>query len=98
MTPRWPATTHLKIHEHCGGMVRWVEAYDRPGVGFTGECLECGREGIVVESIIPIRCDSDETAVDLYNEVPIETLRDLEWDDDDEWNHNQKRLQQKVRE
>lgn len=90
--PKWESNSYAKIHETCGGLVRWVEAYDNPHVGYTGECLECGQERVVTEDIIPIRVDSGETVIDVVNEADIETLRELEWDETLEWYDNQKQL------
>lgn len=88
--PKWTECT--KIHENCGGIVRWVEAIDQPGVGWTGECLACGEEHIVVEEMLPIRGLDTETAF----EASREDLRELEWDENDTWRHNQKRLAKEV--
>lgn len=85
-------TDHTKIHEGCGGIVRWVEAIDRPGVGWTGECRHCDTEGITVEQMLPIRGLDIETAF----ETPRERLAELRWDEDDTWNHNQKRLAKAI--
>lgn len=80
MNTRWPKTTHLKIHQHCGGMVRWVEAYDDPHVGFTGQCLECGEEGIVVEDILPFELPDGMTCCEAYNQADLEDLRSFLWE------------------
>lgn len=96
MSNRWQSNEFAKIHEDCGGLVRWVEAYDDPFTGYNGECLECGEDRIVVEDIIPIRCDPDEIGMEMINDVEIETLRELEWDEDDEWSHNQERLRRAI--
>lgn len=90
--PKW--TDCVKIHEGCGGIVRWVEAIDRPGVRWTGECCHCGEEHIVIEQMLPIRGLDIETAF----ETDRQTLADLRWDEDDTWDHNQKRLATEVRE
>lgn len=96
MSPRWQHTSHAKIHEGCGGLVRWVEAVDQPGVGFTGECLECAREHIPVEDIIPIRSDTGQSGMELVSDVDQDTLADLEWDEDAEFTDNQTRLREAI--
>lgn len=88
--PKWTDCT--KIHEDCGGIVRWVEAVHKPGVGWTGECLYCEEQGIVVEDMLPIRGLDVEDAA----EVDLQTRRELEWDESDTWRHNQKRLAEEV--
>lgn len=90
--PKW--TDCVKIHENCGGIVRWVEAIDQPGVGWTGDCTHCTADAIPVERIIPIRGLEHRDALQLS----VDELRELEWDDDDTWNHNQKRLGSEVEE
>jgi len=88
--PKW--TDLAKIHEGCGGVVRWVEAIDRPGVGFAGECRYCGREHIVEEEIVPVR------TLD-----PVDALRRdrgqlalLEWDHEQSWDENQTRFAEEL--
>lgn len=88
--PEWE--DHAKLHDGCGGIVRWVEAIQTPGVGYYGECLFCGEEHIVVEDILPVRALTPQEASD----IPVTDRRELEWDDDDTWRHNQKRLGQEV--
>lgn len=88
----WESNTHLKIHEGCGGLVRWVEAYDDPHTGFTGECLECGEQRIVVERIIPIEVPPGEIGIELFNRSDIGDLRALTWDQSDDYRENQRRL------
>lgn len=94
--PKWESNAYAKIHEGCGGLVRWAEAHDNPHVGYTGQCLHCETEGIPVEQIIPIRVDPDETGLDLHNRVEKEVLAGLTWDESAEWNENQKRLRDIV--
>lgn len=96
MSQQWPHTTHAKIHEGCGGYVRWVEAFDQPGVGYTGECLWCGHSRIVVEDIIPIKARPDQTGYQLVKDVDPDTLAELEWDDDADFEENQKRLREVI--
>lgn len=85
-------TDCVKIHEGCGGIVRWVEAINTPGVGWHGECLHCGAECLPIESLLPVRGLDMETA----RNASTRELRGLEWDDDDTWRHNQKRLAKEV--
>ena len=94
--PKWESNEFAKIHESCGGLVRWVEAYDDPHVGYTGQCIECGKEGIVVEDILPILCPPGKIATDVYNETPMETLRELRWDEDIDWEANQERFKEAI--
>ncbi|TKX54679.1 hypothetical protein EXE43_20525 [Halorubrum sp. SS5] len=88
--PKW--TDCVKIHENCGGIVRWIEAIDRPGVGWTGKCTHCGERNIVVERMIPVRGLDHSEAFQLSTDQ----LRQLEWDESDTWRHNQKRLGKEV--
>lgn len=71
-----------KIHAECGGLVRWVEAYNRPGVGWVGECLDCGTTNIVEEHIVfvtdPAVPDEIGDAADLVDE-PKDVLAELEY-------------------
>lgn len=94
--PMWESNAYAKIHEGCGGLVRWVEAYDDPHTGYTGQCLECGREGIVIEDIIAIPCDAGEIATDVVNDVDIETLRSLRWDEGAGVDANHERLKEEI--
>lgn len=88
--PKWTDCT--KIHEDCGGVIRWVEAVKTPGVGWTGECLQCGEENIDIEDMLPVRGLEVEDAF----AAPVEDLRELRWDEQDTWRHNQKRLAKEV--
>ena len=85
----------MKIHEGCGGLVRWVEAVKRPGVGYTGHCLHCDTEGIVVERIIPVKRAKVEAGVFLDN-YDFKALRKLEWKDEDSFEENQERLKNEI--
>ncbi|AGN33801.1 hypothetical protein HALG_00013 [Halorubrum virus CGphi46] len=85
-------TDYAKIHEGCGGVVRWVEAVDVPGVGWQGECLHCGDTRLPLEAIMPIRGLDVDDALD----APRDALAELQWDDGDTWRHNQKRLGTEV--
>lgn len=88
--PKWEDCA--KIHEGCGGLVRWVEAIRTPGVGYKGECTACGVEELVVEEIIPIE---DYRPRDLYS-VPPSELASLEWNEAVDWEANQDRLSSEV--
>jgi len=79
----------VKIHEGCGGVCRWVEAVDRPHVGYTGECLHCGRRNLPVEEMIPLE---DFSGRQLLRVAPTDALAGLEWDEYDDWESNQARL------
>lgn len=85
-------TDYAKIHEGCGGVIRWVEAIDQPGVGWTGECRHCGDERITIEEMLPIPGLDVETAF----KADREWLAELRWNDEDTWRKNQKRLNQQV--
>lgn len=96
MTGPWPPGT-VKIHQNCGGLVRWVEAVCTPGVGHYGHCLECDHEEIVVEQIIPVLpADPEVQPTDVVNEDEEGTLAQLAWDDDADWEENQERLRSEV--
>lgn len=97
MTVMWPKTSYVKIHEGCGGVVAWKEAIGTPGVGFTGECDTCTAERIPKEQIIPIEVRNDEEYRREIMEIPASERRDLEWDEDDEFRHNQKQLARSIR-
>lgn len=82
----------VKIHENCGGVIRWVEALDMPGVGYTGDCIHCPAEHIVVERMIPVeRFDVNEVCG-----MPKEVLEGLEWDHDEDFETNQERLESEL--
>lgn len=98
MSVQWPHTTHAKIHENCGGFVRWVEAHAQPGVGFVGDCLACSQTRAVVERIIPIEALPDQTGAQLVADVDREVLADLRWDDDASFDENQERIHERLRE
>lgn len=96
MTNRWPPGT-VKIHENCGGLVRWVEAIKTPGVGYHGECLRCHDDRIVVEDILPLLVEQDDVyPTDIRDQNDHDTLAALQWDDDADWDENQERFQQEV--
>lgn len=83
----------VKIHAGCGGVCRWVEAVERPHVGYTGECLFCDTTNIAVEQMIPLE---DFTERQLLRVSPTDTLAGLEWDEHDDWESNQARLREIV--
>ena len=62
--PEWEDCA--KIHEGCGGIVRWVEAVHWKGVGYYGECLHCGEDHLTVEEIIPL----ENTSIEQATEIP----------------------------
>lgn len=90
MPSRWKFC--VKIHENCGGVCRWVEAVERRGVGWTGECIVCGEENIPCEQMIPLRAFDHEEIL----QVDPGDLRDLEWDKGTDWDANQDRLTSEV--
>jgi hypothetical protein len=97
MSVHWPHHRVLKIHDGCGGLVRWVEAIDTPGVGFTGECVSCYDTDLPKERIVPVEAPAgtDERASVLAMCEP-ERRQYLRWDDDEDWETNQARLRAKV--
>lgn len=95
MSDRWSGCT--KIHENCGGLVKWVEAVHTPGVGYFGKCEKCGRDGLVVERIIPIEKGQDELG-ELLGYGEYDKIAELSWEEDDSWDENQERLEQELRE
>lgn len=98
MSRRWEEPAYIKIHEGCGGRVRWVEAIDTPGVGYTGECDACGRGRIVVEDIIPVQVRGEWSRGSEYDvreavlDASTEALAGLEWDEKSDFETNQSRL------
>ncbi len=85
MSQQWDG--HVKIHEGCGGVCRWVEAVLRPGVGYHGECLACGADELPVEQMIPM---PKEMSVTEATATP--DLESAEWDDDADFDENMHRL------
>lgn len=85
-------TDCAKIHEGCGGRVRWIEAIDTLGVGFHGECLYCDADRLPQEDIIPVDCFTPES----ITRVPRDTLAELEWCDNNYWDTNQDRLEEEL--
>lgn len=71
-----------KIHAGCGGLVRYVEAWDQPGVGWTGECVHCGSTRIDEERIVfvtdPAVPDDIGDVTDLIDH-PESDLAELEY-------------------
>lgn len=88
--PKWEDCT--KIHLNCGGLCRWVEAVQRPAVGYHGECLHCNTNRLPVEQMIPLR----DTQPQDFDEISKEILAELEWDHSSNWENNQERLTEKV--
>lgn len=97
MSERWQGC--LKIHEGCGGHVRWVEAVRRPGVGYHGDCLGCNETELPVEQIIPIELPDDVRQArehEYWDEFDLDTWRRLVWNDDRDWERNQYRIQRAL--
>lgn len=95
----WESPVFVKLHEGCGGRVRWVKAVDTMGVGYTGECIHCGAEDIPQEGIVPIRVRGEVPGFggefDIRDDVldlDRKTRRDLRWEDDASHDENQRRL------
>jgi len=91
--PRWDNC--IKIHEGCGGLCKWSEAIETPGVGYFGKCMACQSRRIVVEEMIPVEKSKVEAGIFLDNDEP-EILADLEWDEDSTWEENQERLSEEI--
>lgn len=85
MSQMWDG--HVKVHEGCGGVCRWVEAVLTPGVGYQGECLFCGAEELVVEEMIPM-----PTELSVAEARSMGELENAEWYDDDDFDTNMTRL------
>lgn len=89
----------IKIHEGCGGHVRWIEAVRRPGVGYHGECLECGEGMLAVEQIIPVELPDDVRQArehEYWGTRRLKVWRDLSWDGGVDWETNQQRIQERL--
>lgn len=95
MSRRWPPGT-AKIHEGCGGLVRWVEAVKQPGVRWTGHCLKCEAEPLTIEDIVPVRPERDLEPIEVVNQTSTQTLAELQWDDEADWDENQARLRELI--
>jgi len=95
MSDTWSGCT--KIHENCGGLIKWVEAIHTPGVGYFGKCERCTEDGILVERIIPIETAQPELGV-LIENGDHESIAELRWEDKDSWEENQERLKQEIEE
>lgn len=78
-----------KIHKGCGGVCRWIEAIDHPGVGYTGDCTACDDTNLPTEAMIPIEGVPNQQ---LLRVAPCSTLAQLEWDEQSNWETNQERL------
>lgn len=97
MSRRWPGC--VKIHADCGGHAYWVEAVRRPGVGYHGECLECGEGLLAVEDIIPVELPDDVRQArehEYWGDRRLKVWRDLSWDDDADWEANQEQIQERL--
>lgn len=94
MSNRWPGC--VKFHEHCGGLVRWVEAVETPGVGYTGECIDCGEERLVVEEILPVEVPDGMRIAEFKRQLDGDEFDGAAWDDDADWDANQTRLRERV--
>lgn len=91
--PQWDGC--MKIHQGCGGLVKWTEALETPGVGYYGKCEACQTSQIVQEQIIPV----DESKVDaklLLKNKESDRLSDLEWVNEATWFENQERLKKEI--
>lgn len=98
MTDRWPGC--IKIHEGCGGHVRWVEAVQRPGIGYHGECLECCTTELPVERIVPVELPDDILQAqehEYWVDVGLDSWRDLVWDDRRSWETNQHLIEKRLK-
>ena len=72
-----------KIHEGCGGLCRFVEAWNRPGVGWTCECLFCETSNIPEEHVVFVTDPAvphEDGAKALATEVAESDLDELEYD------------------
>jgi hypothetical protein len=71
----------VKIHENCGGLVRYAEAYENPHVGWTGLCTHCGDDNIVEERIVFVADPAipEQSARQLALETPASVLADLRY-------------------
>lgn len=72
-----------KIHERCGGLCRFVEAWNQRGVGWTCECLFCDTEGIPEERVVFVTDPAvphEDGVRYLATKVRESDLRDLEYD------------------
>lgn len=96
MSKTWPKTSFVKIHEACGGIVRWVEALNQPGVHYTGECMHCASENIPEEHIIPLAYRGDGEYRQAIRSMDLEKRRELQWDDDADFGENQKRFAKQI--
>lgn len=97
MSNTWPGC--IKIHEGCGGHVRWVEAVQRPGVGYHGHCLECDASRLPVEEIVPVRLPDDTRQAyehEYWTEHDLGEWRELAWNRDQEFEANQQRIHRRL--
>jgi hypothetical protein len=96
MSPKWESNAYAKIHENCGGLVRWVEAYDNPHVGYHGECLRCHEDRIVEEDILPVECPDGMIATDVVDELDTEEIAAFDWPLDADYDDKQAEVQELV--
>lgn len=96
MSTTWPKTSFVKVHEGCGGLVRWVEAMNKPGVHYTGQCQHCSREGIPMEQIIPLEYGTDGEFKDAIHDMTRQDREQLAWDEDADFDENQARLREQI--
>lgn len=95
----WESPAWVKLHANCGGFVRWREAIEIMGVGYTGECLFCGTDRIPQEGIIPIRDtrdNGDRSLRDALEDLSLEERARLRWDDSRDHDRNQQRLRREI--
>jgi|GEM_PF-5544296 len=94
MSNRWDGC--IKLHENCGGLVRWVEAVHTPGVGYFGECIGCGESDLVVEEIVPVEVPDGERIAEFKERAGGIGRDAVSWDDESDWDANQERLQEQI--
>lgn len=97
MSTTWPKTSFVKVHEGCGGLVRWVEAMNQPGVHYTGQCQHCGREGIPMEKMIPLEYGGDDEYENAIHDMGRREREKLSWDETASFDENQDRLEEEIR-
>lgn len=95
----WETPPWIKLHAGCGGIVRWREAVDTPGVGYFGACLRCGDRRIQREYIIPLYDDQrleNSSLRDRVEQMSMEDRAALRWDPEQALDENQQRLRREV--
>ena len=83
----------MKIHEGCGGLVRWVEAVNTPGVGYFGECDHCNTRRLVVEEIVPVELPDGMRYEEFVEQHDPDDYADVYWDEDADWESNQSQIE-----